>query len=143
MMTSPSPFMNTTPLFIQTGLSQIIASIHQQKSGNGTLGRRLNKFRLICRNAIVILTWTGFSALGAVYNSDGTATSVQYLHDNLAHDGDTITLPTGIFIWSTRVSITKAITLQGAGVGSTIIRDNVQDTQLILWTLAAGFPSRL
>src|SRR5947208_9690545 len=121
--------MNTTNAkasFIRTGLSQIIASIHQRQSGNGTLGRRLNKFRLICRSAIVILTWSGFSTLGAVYNSDGTATSVQYLHDNLAHDGDTITLPAGAFTWTTGVRLAKGITLQGAGVGITIVKDNVQ-----------------
>ena len=95
---------------------------------------------------LFIFILSGFSAprcAAAVYQSNGTAESVQFFHDNQAHNGDTITLPAGTFIWSTRVSITKAITLQGAGVGSTIIRDNVQDTQLILWTLAAGVPSRL
>ena len=39
MMTSP-PYVNKTPLFIQTGLSQIIASIQQRKSGNGPPRRR-------------------------------------------------------------------------------------------------------
>src|SRR2546430_495528 len=95
---------------------------------------------------LFIFILSGFSAPrcgAAVYHSNGTAESVQFFQDNQAHNGDTITLPAGTFIWSTQVSITKAITLQGAGVGSTIIRDNVQDTQLILWTLAAGFPSRL
>jgi hypothetical protein len=37
---------------------------------------------------------------------------VQALH-NAAHDGDTITLPAGTFSWTTRVEITKGITLQG------------------------------
>jgi len=69
-----------------------------------------------------MLTWSGFSALGAVYNSDGTAASVQYLHDNLAHDGDTITLPAGMFTWTSGVHLTKGITLQGAGVGITIVK---------------------
>jgi len=121
-----APPMKTNPPFIRTRFSQIIASIPPQKSGNGTLGRRLNKFRLICRSAIVILTWSGFSTLGAVYNSDGTATSVQYLHDNLALDDDTITLPAGAFIWTTGVHLTKGITIHGAGVGITIVKDNVQ-----------------
>ena len=83
-----------------------------------------------------MLTWSGFSALGAVYNSDGTAASVQYLHDNLAHDGDTITLPAGMFTWTSGVHLTKGITLQGAGVGITIVKDNVQTpAQLIYWDL--------
>src|SRR5437660_3625363 len=78
-----------------------------------------------------------------VYPSDGTAASVQSIHDNSAHDGDTITLPAGTFTWSTGVNITKAITLQGAGVGVTIVKDGVQSGKLIAWSLAAGLPSRL
>jgi hypothetical protein len=94
---------------------------------------------------LFIFILTGFSGprCGAtVYNSNGSAANVQALH-NGALNGDTITVPAGTFTWANRVSITKAITLQGAGVGRTIIKDNVQGTQLILWTLAAGYPSRL
>jgi hypothetical protein len=36
----------------------------------------MSKFRLICKITIVIVTWSGFSALGAVYNSDETATTI-------------------------------------------------------------------
>jgi hypothetical protein len=38
---------------------------------------------------------------------------VQQIHDTLAVDGDTITLPVGRFSWRTHVSITKGITIQG------------------------------
>ncbi|HEY4270882.1 MAG TPA: hypothetical protein VGM65_02675 [Candidatus Udaeobacter sp.] len=48
-----------------------------------------------------------------VYSSDGSAQNVQYVHDNLSHDGDTITLPAGTFSWTTRVNVTKAITIKG------------------------------
>jgi hypothetical protein len=34
-----------------------------------------------------------------VYYSDGSAANVQLLHDTLAQDGDTITVPTGTFTW--------------------------------------------
>src|SRR5439155_26228539 len=75
---------------------------------------------------------------------DGTTQSVQYLQDNSAQNGDTITLPAGTFIWTTGVHITKAITLQGAGVATTIVKDDVQSpAQLVQWTLAAGQLSRL
>jgi hypothetical protein len=47
------------------------------------------------------------------YVSDCSAQNVQYVHDNLAQDGDTITLPAGTFSWTTHVDITKAITIQG------------------------------
>lgn len=40
-----------------------------------------------------------------------------------ALDGDTVIIPAGTQTWNGRLSITKAITLRGAGVGSTIIKD--------------------
>jgi hypothetical protein len=94
---------------------------------------------------LLILIWSGFSVPhcgAAVYHSNGTPANVQALH-NAAQTGDTITLPAGTFTWTSGVTITKAITLQGAGVGSTIVKDGVQSGQLILWTLPAGLPSRL
>jgi hypothetical protein len=115
--------------FIQTGLSQTIASIDQRESRNQPPRRRMSKFRLMCTSAIVIVTWSGFSALGTVYNSDGTATSVQYLHDNFAQDGDTITLPAGTFTWSTPVTISKAIVIEGGGSGR-IIGDTKSSVQV-------------
>lgn len=100
--------------------SQTNTSIDQSESCRVPPRRRTSKFRLTCSSAIVILTWSGFSALGTVYNSDGTAASVRYLHDNFAQDGDTITLPLGTFTWSIPVTISKAIALQGAGSGRII-----------------------
>src|SRR6188472_2743977 len=49
----------------------------------------------------------------AVYHSDGSAANVQAIHDTNAHDGDTITLPAGTFIWTTGVSLTKGVTVIG------------------------------
>ncbi len=42
--------------------------------------------------------------------------TVQYIHDTLAQDGDTIALPVGTFTWTTGVRITKGITIQGQTV---------------------------
>src|SRR5262245_12890470 len=96
----------------------------------------MHKYQNLCKGAIVICIWNGFSALGTVYNSDGSASNVQFTHDSLAHDGDTITMPAGTFTWATKVSFTKAITLQGTGTGSTIVRDNVQTpNQFLYWDL--------
>jgi len=210
--------MNTTSLFIQIGLSQIIASIEQRKNRNGPPSRRMSKFRLNCRPledtacriharhpaqldarfdnavgvghhrhsdsplrprpnsvilssvlaallyaassedhrqaAIVKRTGTLLLALflgvflasyceASVYVSDGSAQNVQYVHDNLAQNGDTITLPAATFIWTSGVTISKAITIQGTGVGSTIVKDNIQNARIMTWTLVAGLPSRL
>jgi cell division septation protein DedD len=100
-----------------------------------------------CRSAIFILTLSGFfgpRCWATVYHSDGTAESVQFFHDNQAQNGDTITLPAGTFTWTSGVTITKAVTLQGAGVGSTIIRDDIQGgARIMVWTLVPGLPSRM
>ena len=93
------------------------------------------KFQTLCKSAIVILIWNGFPALATVYNSDGSSTNIQYTHDNLAVDGDTIVLPAGTFTWISGITITKAITLQGQGVGSTIVKDNIQNARIMTWTL--------
>ena len=92
---------------------------------------------------LILSSFSGPRCAAAVWNSDGTPQNIQQIHDTQAQNGDTITIPPGTFTWSTGITITKAITLQGAGVGSTIIRDDVQSAQLILWSLAAGLPSRI
>jgi hypothetical protein len=92
---------------------------------------------------LLTLILNGFSALrrgATVYQSDGSAASVQGLH-NAIQNGDTITLPAGTFTWTTRVNFSKAITLQG--IGATIIRDAVQNGQLISINLVAGRLTRL
>jgi hypothetical protein len=43
----------------------------------------------------------------------------------LAKEGDTVTIPAGTASWTTTLTVTKAITLQGAGIGQTIILDNM------------------
>jgi hypothetical protein len=73
----------------------------------------MGNIRILCRSIVVIVVWNGFSALATVYKSDGSAASVQGLH-NAALNGDTITIPPGNFTWTTPVTISKAITLTGA-----------------------------
>jgi hypothetical protein len=108
------------------------------------------------------LILSGFAAPhceATVYQSNGTVQSVQYLHDHSAHDGDTITLPAGIFSWTARLNITKGVTIQGAttisGAGTanpvindgTIIQDNTprsgSGTGIILARLNANQSFRL
>ncbi|KAF5409095.1 MAG: hypothetical protein Udaeo2_06730 [Candidatus Udaeobacter sp.] len=56
------------------------------------------KYQTLCKGAIVILIWNGFSALAAVYDSDGSSINLQSIHDTLAQNGDTITLPAGMIL---------------------------------------------
>jgi hypothetical protein len=72
-------------------------------------------------------------AAGA-HESDGTPANIQAIHDSASTvDGDTIMIPAGTFTWTTGVSITKRITLKGRGVGVSIIRDNVDGAQLLVF----------
>jgi hypothetical protein len=71
---------------------------------------------------VPIAILSGFSGPrcdATVYHSDGSAASVQALH-NAALNGDTITLPAGAFTWTTGVTISKAVKIQGAGSGRII-----------------------
>src|SRR4029453_13852686 len=100
---------------------------------------------------LTILILSGFSALpcgATVYHSNGSVANVQALH-NIAHDGDTITLPAGTFTWTSALNITKGITLQGqttiSGAGTanpvindlTIIRDDTRPRGISNYIIAA------
>src|SRR5215218_1378957 len=43
----------------------------------------------------------------------------------LAANGDTVAVPAGTATWNTTLIINKAITLQGAGIGQTVILDGL------------------
>jgi hypothetical protein len=60
-----------------------------------------------------------------------------------ASDGDTVVVPAGTATWTSKLTITKAVTLQGSGIGRTIIRDGVQTGQFLSFSLVAGKASRL
>ena len=62
---------------------------------------------------------------GYSYAATVEADSCSLAHVQAAHDaadrGDTVTVPAGSCTWSSYLSITKSITLQGAGAGVTTI----------------------
>jgi hypothetical protein len=60
-----------------------------------------------------------------------------------ATDNDTVIVPGGTATWTHTLSVKKAIELRGAGVGGTIIKDNVQNGSLIGITLVANKVTRL
>jgi hypothetical protein len=79
----------------------------------------------------------------AVISSDGSAADLQ-AKVNQAQNGDTITIPPVTATWTTGVTISKAITLQGAGVGQTIIRDAVTNgSKTLQVTTVAGRLTRI
>jgi len=74
-----------------------------------------------------------------VYHSNGSAANVQQIHDTQAVDGDTITLPVGTFSWTTHVTITKGITIQGQ---TTVDSDTgiCNDQTILLDNLDPNYP---
>lgn len=62
-----------------------------------------------------------------------------------AVDGDTITIPAGTATdWTSEVTISKAITLQGSGTCGTIIKDNIAaNAELITMNLVANLTSKI
>src|SRR5690242_14405710 len=80
-----------------------------------------------------------------VWPSDGSDANVQRIHDTNAHDGDTITLPAGTFIWVTGVSITKGITVRGQTTitGSGTANCTANDQTIVVDEKLRGTPAAL
>jgi peptidoglycan hydrolase-like protein with peptidoglycan-binding domain len=60
-----------------------------------------------------------------------------------AIDGDTVQIPAGTCEWTATLTVDNAITLEGAGVGNTIIEDAVVGDELMNWFLVANLESRM
>ena len=87
------------------------------------------------------LLWVA-QTYAVTWNSNGSVTNIQAIHDTQAANGDTITLPAGTFKWTTSLTLKKGITLQGQA--GTIVQDGGQTkSPLLNWTLAAGQVARL
>src|SRR6266446_6652748 len=77
-------------------------------------------------SGIAIFLFTTLTLPGASYSAaSAKVTDIQAKID-LAHDGDTVVVPAGTAQWTTPLSITKNITLKGAGIGQTVIFDDVR-----------------
>jgi hypothetical protein len=103
-------------------------------------------FRQITTPAVAGILFIVFSQLetrAAIISAESVSLPDVSAAIALAAAGDTVVIPAGTATWTNKLTISKAITLQGAGVGSTIIKDDVQSGNLILWTLPAGLPSRM
>jgi len=97
--------------------------------------KRTGTFLLL---AFILYSFSVSRSGATIYHSNGTAASVQSVHNNQAQNGDTITIPAGTFVWTSGVVLTKAITLQGQGIGQTIIKDGVQSGWLINWNISSN-----
>src|SRR5437764_5970649 len=88
--------------------------------------------------AAITLIWSGCSAFATVYDSDGSPSNIQYIHDTLAQNGDTITLPRGTFNWSSTLVISKDITVIGETTVDSINKTANDQTIVRVFTGANG-----
>lgn len=84
-------------------------------------------------HSLAALWLLGVSAEAATVNAATTSSTDVQSAINSASSGDTVVVPSGSSTWSTGVTVTgKALTIQGAGIGSTNITDN---TSSGAWTI--------
>ena len=61
-----------------------------------------------------------------------------------ASNGDTIIIPSGTATWTATLTVSKAVTFQGAGIGQTIIKDGMASgSAFLIWNMQANLPHRL
>src|SRR5438045_2334012 len=82
----------------------------------------------------VLLACIFFSLLARVEAATTSPSTITAASPSLANvataissaaDGDTVVIPSGTATWTSGLAIKKAITLQGKGIGSTIIKDGI------------------
>jgi hypothetical protein len=71
---------------------------------------------------LVLSILIALSANRAIAGDEGSPTAVQH-RINMAAPGSVVTIPAGSFTWSQEITISKGITLQGAGPGVTTIKN--------------------
>jgi len=76
-------------------------------------------------SGFAMLFLTAPAVEGATYVAASTKGSDVQAKINIARDGDTVVVPAGTARWTTQLSITKNLTLKGAGIGQTVIFDEV------------------
>jgi hypothetical protein len=104
------------------------------------------QFRVFAYLAMIVLlhSTTAFAATITVATCGSTDVATAL---NSARDGDTVAIPAGQCTWTTNVSTSKRVTIQGAGAGQTIITDGVNKSgsppQAFIWIVPDTGPSRM
>jgi hypothetical protein len=98
----------------------LFRSLDIHNLGGTTLLSHLS-YPAMIRLSVICLCLIARTAHAAILASNGSRADVQ-AKINAAVAGDTVTIPAGIFTWTTSVSTgSKAITIQGAGIANTTI----------------------
>jgi len=97
-------------------------------------------------SGVVLSFATAFNVGATTYLAASPQVSDIQAKVNLANDGDTVTVPAGTVSWKVPLEITKSITVRGAGVGKTIILDEVprsRGSYTLRIALTKDLPARL
>jgi hypothetical protein len=97
---------------------------------------------LVSLSAILILVLSRLAGATTI-NANSAAQSDVATAIASASNGDIVIIPGGTATWTRTMPVRKAITLQGAGVGQTIVKDNVQSGSLLAITLVANNVTRI
>jgi hypothetical protein len=111
------------PIHAGTG-PQVAARVKRGPSGLGPWRHCAALGSLL---ATLILALSG-SAEAAIIRAASVSQSDVSAAIALATDGDTVIVPAGTASWTRALTISKAITFQGAGIGNTIILDSLPAT---------------
>ncbi len=92
---------------------------------------KVRQLPLIFVSTVIICFFTGFINTDLYASTISPATcsnSDIQTAINQAQAGDTVSVPSGSCTWTSGISITKGLTLQGAGISSTIITDGLNSS---------------
>lgn len=84
----------------------------------------------------ILICFFGVVARGATITASSASLADVNTALALCSDGDTLSIPAGSATWSSALTINNAITLQGAGMGQTIITPNANDYSIQITLLA-------
>jgi hypothetical protein len=133
------------PLHAGAGCQVIARARHHRLSSSGLRPQR-HFAALGLPLATLILALPGSAEAATINAASVSLTDVTRAVASAA-DGDTVVVPAGTASWTNNLAISKAITLQGAGIGRTIIIDSVPNgtpqKNLMRWTLVANKASRM
>jgi hypothetical protein len=94
----------------------------------------------------IFVFFTALTSRGATYSAASPDVTAIQSKINLAHDGDIVVVPAGTAHWTETLEITKNITVRGAGIGRTVIYDEVPrapQVHTIRVVLSKNLPFRL
>jgi hypothetical protein len=97
---------------------------------------------LVAFSAILVLAFARLEGATTINANSASQSDVAAAIASAAN-GDTVIVPAGTATWTQTLPVKKAITIQGAGIGVTIIKDGVKNTQLLYINLVAGKLTRL